>query len=90
MGEERPSDIFMITGGEFLAADLDLALTLMDVAETTRNKERAQRDHQNARTAYDTALRLLPKLQLGAAQRNELDKKLAALKARLMAAGQGF
>jgi hypothetical protein len=35
-------------------------------------------------------LRLLAKLQLATAQRNELDKKLAALKARLMAAGQGF
>jgi hypothetical protein len=34
------SEILNFNGGDFLLADLDLALTLMDVAETTRNKER--------------------------------------------------
>ncbi|MBV8827719.1 MAG: hypothetical protein JO108_00675 [Acidobacteriaceae bacterium] len=91
MGKEHtPSEVLSATGSEFLLTDLDVALTFMDAAETTESKEHAQRDHQNARSAYDTVLRLLPKLQLDVAQRNEVDKKLAALKARLTAAGQEF
>jgi hypothetical protein len=85
----RPKS-FRDSGFEFLLIDLDVALTLMDVADTTSSEERAQLIHQKARTAYDTVLRLLPKLHLDEAQIKTLDEKLALVRARLIAAGQRF
>ena len=78
------------TGVEFLLVDLDLAMTFMDVAETSRLEDTKHRSHKNARKAYDAALHLLEKLKPDAGQRRVIDAKLARLKARLEAAGQQF
>ena len=76
--------------------DLDAALTFLDVAEVTlredgvtRTQAMMWRNRENARTAYDTVLRLLAKLPPTAADRERptIDAKLALLKARLQAAG---
>jgi hypothetical protein len=72
-------------GVEFLLIDLDLAMTFLDIAETSRIKETTRRNHDNARTAYDTVLRLLDKLRPSLAQRQAIDAKAAILKARLQA-----
>jgi hypothetical protein len=77
-------------GVDFVMVDLDAALTFMDVADASRVSEIRQRNHQNARKAYETAGRLLQKLSPSAEQQREIGLKLARLKGRLVAAGQGF
>jgi hypothetical protein len=41
------------TSIEFLLSDLDIAITLLDVASTTSVDETPQRNHENAHKAYD-------------------------------------
>ena len=77
MDLKRLEDEVNETSVEFLLNDLDLAMTMLDVAETTTIKESAQRNHQNARNAYDTVLRLSSRLKLDAAQQHALDEKLS-------------
>ena len=78
------------TGVEFLLVDLDLALTFMAVAAASHIEETRHRNHHNARTAYDTVLRLLGKLTPDAGQRQAIDARVADLKKRLQAVGQQF
>jgi hypothetical protein len=78
------------SGVSFVLADLDLALTFMDVAGTSHISETTRRNHTNARTAYDTVLHLLEKLTPNAEQRRAIDAKLLILKTRLQAVGQQF
>ena len=52
------------SGVAFLLADLDTALTFLDIAKTTTNEETRQRNFENARKAYDTVLQLMQKLSL--------------------------
>ena len=78
------------TGPEFLLVDLDLAMAFMDVAEASRIEQTRRRNHDNARTAYDTILRLLENLRPSLAERQAIDAKLAILKMRLQAVGQQF
>jgi hypothetical protein len=75
------------TGVEFLIADLDLALTFLEVADGSLNLETKQRNHRNARNAYDTVVRLLPGVRPEKVQRVEIDQKLKLLKTRLVAGG---
>lgn len=77
-------------GVNFLLVDLDAAMTFMDVAQTSHVQETVWRNHNNARKAYDTVLRLLEKLTPDAEQRQEINAKLAVLKMRLEAAGSSF
>jgi hypothetical protein len=78
------------SGVSFLLTDLDLAMTFMDVADTSHIVETTRRNHTNARTAYDTVLHLLEKLTPNAGQRQAIDAMLAILKTRLHAVGQQF
>jgi len=48
----------------FLLTDLDLAMTFLDLAAASRNPETSQRNHKNARKAYDTVLRFSSRLTL--------------------------
>jgi hypothetical protein len=73
---------------EFLLTDLDIALTFMDVAATTEFRDTAERNHQNARKAYDTVIAKLREVTPNAHQQTTLDEKLATLRARLKAAGR--
>jgi hypothetical protein len=73
---------------EFLLIDLDVALTFMDVAETTEFRGTAQRNHQNARNAYNTVISTLREVTPNAAQQAIFDRKLGELRARLQAVGQ--
>ena len=56
-----------MTSVEFLLTDLETGLTFMDVAQTSGNQEIKQRNHTNAHVAYDTVIRLLPKVKPTAA-----------------------
>jgi hypothetical protein len=78
------------SGVSFLLTDLDIGMTFMDVAATSRIEETTRRNHTNARTAYDTVLRLLENLTPTADERRAIDAKLASLRMRLQAIGQQF
>ena len=65
-------------------------MTFMDVADATAVEKTARRNHENARRAYETVVRLLRNLAPNPEQRQILDEKLSALKTRLQAVGQQF
>jgi hypothetical protein len=73
---------------EFLLIDLDVALTFMDVAETTEFRDTAERNHHNARCVYDTVITKLREVKLNAEQHATFESKLAVLRTRLQAVGQ--
>jgi hypothetical protein len=77
-------------GLDFLLIDLDLAMTFMDVAETSQIEETRCRNHSNARKAYEAALHLLENLRPSASERQVIGSKLALLKTRLQAVGHQF
>jgi hypothetical protein len=87
--QERFCDLNQ-SGVEFLLIDLDLAVTFMDIAESSHLEETTRRNHINTRKAYDTVLGLLEKLTPDAEQWQIIDAKLALLKTRLEAVGQQF
>ena len=89
MSNWAPSSLSNI-GFEFLRTDLDTALTFMNVADSTGDAEMQQRNHENARRAYDTVVRLKQNLSLDDTQNKELAEKLGVLKSRLQNAGQQF
>ena len=73
---------------EFLLIDLDIALTLLDVAETSEFRDTAERNHKNAKTAYDTVVAKLPEVSPTPVQDELLREKISLLRARLRAVGQ--
>ncbi len=76
-------------GRDFLLTDVDLALTFLDVADTTAVEETAHRNREHARQAYGTVANFLTKLNLKVADREAVETRLAVLKERLDAAGYG-
>jgi hypothetical protein len=88
-GAEILSDLNQ-SGLSFLLIDLETAMSFMDVADVSGIEETTRRNRANARTAYDTVLRLLEKLTPTADQRHTIDAQLTPLKTRLQAAGQQF
>ena len=74
-------------GVQFLIADLGVALTFLDVAETTRSEETRKRNRENARTAYNAVRRFLPRLSPSEEERAELEAKLSTLTSRLRELG---
>ena len=71
-------------------ADLYIALILLDVAVTTRDRETAQRNRAKARHAYDTVLRHLQNFRPDLAQGQVIYQQLGLLKARLLRIGEQF
>lgn len=74
-------------GVQFLIADLTVALTFLDVAEVTNSEDSRRRNQQHARYAYETVLRLLPRVSPSAEERPTLQSKIAELRDRLLALG---
>ena len=72
---------------QFLVAELNVALTFLDVARTTEFEETRIRNEQNARTAYFTVIRLLPRVDPTDEELPGLKSILAHLKDRLHALG---
>src|SRR5215831_10829187 len=79
----------MLTGpaAEFLLVDLDIALTLMDVAAHSQNAETVRRRHEKARQALVSVLQLRKKLVLDEAQERAFYEKVTLLKTRLHGVG---
>lgn len=70
-------------GVEFLMAELDTAMTFLDVAETTSSEENRSRNCGNARIAYETVMRMRERVLLDGGQSQALDQKLADVRKRL-------
>jgi hypothetical protein len=78
------------TGVDFLLADLDLALTFMEVAAVSGSEETRKRNQEKAHEACQTVLRLLDTVRPEAPQRAAISQKLALLKERLEKVGYRF
>lgn len=74
-------------GVQFLMADLSVALTFLNVAEVTQSEDTRRRNRQNARWAYDTVLRFLPRVSPSDEERPALQFKIVELRDRLLAVG---
>lgn len=74
-------------GVQFLLAELQTGMVFLDVAETTAKLENRQRNIQNARTAYDAVVRLLPRVDPLPGEKLEIELKLDRLKKRLIENG---
>jgi hypothetical protein len=77
-------------GVDFIFLDCDLAMTFLNVADTTKIPETVKRNRQKARKAYDTVRHLLPSLLLTIAETQAIERKLLALRTRMEAAGEEF
>ncbi len=73
---------------ELLIADPELAMTFLDRASNSSERETKDRNCRNARTAYDTVRRLRPRFTETEAQRVAIDERLAIVKERLNAVGE--
>jgi hypothetical protein len=73
---------FQNTASGFLQADLDLALTFLDMESDRQDAERARRLRGHALTAYYTVLRLRPFVRNPEAKA-ALEAKLAIVRNRL-------
>jgi len=67
----------------FLLVDLDVGITFLEIAETSRNEETARRNRNNALIAYRSSVQFLPRLKLTAVEDRAIKGKLYRLKARL-------
>lgn len=74
-------------GVQFLLTDMNAALTFLDVAEVSESTDVRARNRNHARTAYQTVLRLLPKISPSADERSALEQKLNTLRNRLRRLG---
>jgi hypothetical protein len=77
-------------GVDFLLVELETAFTFLDVADTTQIDARVERNHTNARRAYDTVQHLLPIVKPDSSQKELIEAKLAQLRSRLEGTGQVF
>jgi hypothetical protein len=73
------------TAIDLLLLDLDIGLTFLDVAETTRITETARRNRENAQKSYDTVVSALQAVTLNDEQQALFDRKLTLLRSRLTA-----
>lgn len=74
-------------GVQFLMAETLVGLTFLDVSNTTGSDETRARNRQLALTAYETVLRLLPKVTPRGEEREALQTKLVELRRRLIDLG---
>ena len=69
---------------QFLPADMAAALTFLNVAEVTQSEDSCKRNRQNALSAYQTVVRLLPRVTPSDEEQLILDEKLCELGNRLV------
>jgi hypothetical protein len=68
---------------DFLLAELDTAFVFLELSDTTSSAETRVRTRKNAYIAYETALRLSPRVTLMDSQKIGYEERLAQLKKRL-------
>jgi hypothetical protein len=70
-------------GARFLLTDLDLGMIFLAIADTSKDSKTVRRNLRNALTAYNSVLKLLPRLILTAVEDLAIHEKLAELRTRL-------
>jgi hypothetical protein len=75
---------------EFIKTDLDVALTLAEIARQTPDSEKAARNQRNARKAYDAVLWYIGRAILTNFEQEYFIRKLASLKSSLVILGESF
>jgi hypothetical protein len=78
------------TSVELLLTDSNVALTFLSIAETTENRETAERNIHNAHKAYDSIQNFRLRYVFTDAQTATLNSNLGEVKARLEALGRTF
>jgi hypothetical protein len=78
------------TNADFLRIDAETALTFSQIALEADNPEKRNRNHQNARKAYDTIMRLRQKVVFTPAQEESMNQKMEQLKRDLTRLGEKF
>jgi hypothetical protein len=63
----------------FIITELDLALTFYDIARSSENGAKAERNLAHARTAYQGAMRFLKDANLTAKMRADIEERLNKL-----------
>ena len=75
---------------DFLRSEIDTGLTLCRIASETANADKIERNRSNARKAYESVLRFLPRVPLANDEHQEITSKLRKLRKRLQALGEGL
>ena len=73
---------------DFLRAEIRLGLTMSQIAREAVYDDKRGRSRANARKAYDTVIRLIPKIAPTAKEENEIKRGLAQLKSALRQIGE--
>ena len=73
---------------EFLRSELTTGLTLSKIALDADQQDKAERNRVNAKKAYDTVLRFIPRVSLSREETSEIKSKLAQLRAALERLGE--
>jgi hypothetical protein len=73
---------------DFLKADVEAAVTFMEIARSAQNPAEQDRNRHAARRAYDTVIRLIGRVKLTDADSQVLGARLARLKSGLCRLGE--
>lgn len=79
---------FPNAGTEFLRAELLAGITRANIAQTTPDEDKKERNRSEARKAYDAILRFLPQTFLSQEEKEQIDAKLTELKFALRSLGE--
>lgn len=73
---------------DFIRTDLDVAITFIEIARQTQEREKAIRNLNNARKAYETVLLYLRVATLNHFEHECIERKLGLLKSGLLRQGE--
>ena len=73
---------------DFLRLEIDTGLTLAKIALDAHRHDRRDRNRLNARKAYDTVLRFIPRVNLTPEETSEMKIRVEHLKAELLRLGE--
>ena len=77
------------TGITFLRSEIDTGHTLANIALASgEDSEKRQRNGENARKAYDSAMRFADRVSLSSDETREMNENLNALKSKLIRLGE--
>ena len=73
---------------DFLRSEIDTGLTLAKIALDAHRRDRRNRNRLNARKAYDTVMRFMPRVNLTPEETSEMKIRVEHLKAELVRLGE--
>jgi hypothetical protein len=81
LGEIRRK--FDETRAQFILSELSLAITFCEIATSTRDSERAERNQRNARQAFESAMRYLAHASVTTQEGEQISEKMGKLRGLL-------